>query len=52
MARDYYVILGVSRGADQKKIQKAYRTIVKKFHPDATGTQESSEKFLEVNSYR
>ena len=48
MARDYYVILGVSRGADQKKIQKAYRTIVKKFHPDATGKQESSERFLEI----
>jgi len=48
MPRDYYVILGISRGADQRKIQKAYRNIVKKFHPDATGTQESSEKFLEV----
>jgi molecular chaperone DnaJ len=48
MARDYYVILGVSRGADQKRIQKAYRTIVKKFHPDASGTHESSERFLEI----
>jgi curved DNA-binding protein CbpA len=48
MPRDYYVILGVSRGADQEKIQKAYRTIVKKFHPDATGTQEDSERFLEI----
>ena len=48
MPGDYYVILGVSRGADQKKIQKAYRTIVKKFHPDATGNQESSERFLAV----
>jgi DnaJ-class molecular chaperone len=48
MARDYYVVLGVSRGADQKKIQKAYRTIVKRFHPDASGTQESSERFLEI----
>jgi molecular chaperone DnaJ len=48
MSRDYYVILGVSRGADQKKIQKAYRTIVKKFHPDATGAEESSERFLEI----
>jgi DnaJ-class molecular chaperone len=48
MPRDYYVILGVSRGADHKNIQKAYRTIVKKFHPDATGTQESSERFLEL----
>ena len=48
MPRDYYVILGISRGSDRKKIQKAYRTIVKKFHPDATGTQESSERFREI----
>jgi len=48
MSRDYHVILGVSRGADQKKIQKACRTIVKNFQPDATGTQESSERFLEI----
>ena len=48
MAKDYYIILGISRGADQKKIQEAYRKIVKKYHPDATGKQESSERFREI----
>ncbi|UCG12565.1 MAG: J domain-containing protein [Deltaproteobacteria bacterium] len=48
MRRNYYVILGVSPTADQQKIQKAYRTVVKKFHPDATGTRESAERFLEI----
>ncbi|MBW1983011.1 MAG: J domain-containing protein [Deltaproteobacteria bacterium] len=48
MPKDYYVILGVNRGADQKKIQQAYRSFVKKFHPDATGTQETADRFREI----
>jgi molecular chaperone DnaJ len=48
MPRDYYVVLGVSRGADQKKIQRAYRTIVKQHHPDVTGSQESAARFVEI----
>jgi molecular chaperone DnaJ len=48
MPRDYYVVLGVSRGSDQKKIQRAYRTIVKQLHPDVTGSQESADRFLEI----
>jgi hypothetical protein len=51
MATDYYLKLGVSPAADQKKIQKAYRSIVNKFHPDVTGTQESSERFLEIRAF-
>jgi molecular chaperone DnaJ len=46
--RDYYIVLGVSRGADLKRIKKAYRTVVKKYHPDASRTQESAEKFREI----
>ena len=48
MHRDYYIVLGVSRGADLKKIKKAYRTVVKKYHPDATHSHESGEKFREI----
>jgi curved DNA-binding protein CbpA len=29
MKKDYYLVLGISRGADLNKIKKAYRTIVK-----------------------
>lgn len=32
--RDYYEVLGISRGADAAAIKKAYRKLAKKYHPD------------------
>ena len=32
--RDYYEVLGLTKGADAAAIKKAYRKLAKKYHPD------------------
>lgn len=46
--QNYYVVLGISKGANPEKIKKAYRTVVKKYHPDVAQSQESKKRFLEI----
>ncbi|MDP8998398.1 MAG: molecular chaperone DnaJ [Pseudomonadota bacterium] len=48
--RDYYEILGVAKGADEKALKTAYRNLAKKLHPDANhGSSETDAKFKELN---
>lgn len=52
--KDLYKILGLSKGADEKDIKKAYRKAAMKWHPDKWGDKseteqkKAEEKFKEV----
>lgn len=49
MAKDYYQILGVNKGASEAEIKKAYRKLALQYHPDRNkGDKELEKKFKEV----
>lgn len=48
--KDYYSILGVSKGADADEIKKAFRKLARKYHPDMNpGDKAAEARFKEVN---
>ncbi|GGB04545.1 molecular chaperone DnaJ [Macrococcus hajekii] len=47
--RDYYEVLGLSKGASKDEIKKAYRKLSKKYHPDINKEEGADEKFKELS---
>src|SRR5262245_59207488 len=46
--QDYYDTLGVARTASQEEIQKAYRKLARKYHPDVSKEAGAEDKFKQV----
>ena len=48
--KSYYQILGVAKDASEKEIQRAFRRLARKCHPDVNpGQQDTAERFKEIN---
>jgi DnaJ-class molecular chaperone len=46
--RDYYTVLGVSRGATETELKRAFRELARKHHPDVSADN-TGEAFREIN---
>lgn len=48
--KDYYKILDVQRSASKEEINKAYKKLARKYHPDLNqGDKQAEERFKEIN---
>lgn len=48
-SKNYYKILGVAKNAENNDIDRAYRKLARKYHPDTSKESDGDEKFRELN---
>jgi len=46
--RDYYAILGVPPGADERTLKQAYRQLARRYHPDTSTEEGAAQQFIEI----
>src|SRR5215510_5463992 len=46
--KGYYTTLKVAKNASQEEIQRAYRKLARKYHPDVNKSQDAEEKFKDI----
>ena len=47
--RDYYDVLGISKGASKEDIKNVYRKLALQYHPDRNKSSGAEEKFKEIS---
>uniref|UniRef100_A0A915KGB2 DnaJ homolog subfamily B member 9 n=1 Tax=Romanomermis culicivorax TaxID=13658 RepID=A0A915KGB2_ROMCU len=45
---NFYKVLGLSSGATTQSIRKAYKSLVKEYHPDKNSNADAAQKFMEI----
>ena len=46
---DYYSVLGVAKHASAEEIDRAYRQLARKYHPDVSKAHDAEERFKRIN---